>query len=99
MEHAGRRLIVHLIPGPVQAERKVHVLEISTEALGKSADPEEDIAAIEGARPAGAEDRTRLQKLRGQQLAVTTLARDAAEIIAVPGTIDRWRLLLGSRAA
>src|SRR5437588_292120 len=56
MPHARRRLEDNDAAGPVQAEGKVHVLEVGPEVFRIAADAEEQVTAVERPRPAGAED-------------------------------------------
>src|SRR5260370_10077498 len=99
VQHARARLEQDAVASPVQPKRQVHVLEVSAEGRGKSADAEEAVAAIESAGGGGAKDETRPQVVGVERLAVTVLAGHAAEVVAVAGAVDTGRPRLTARPA
>src|SRR5205823_6234047 len=78
VQYLGARLEHGAEAGPLEAERQVHVLEISPEGFRKGAHLEYGGTAVKGTRPAGAEHRAAAQVVRPERLTVATLASDPA---------------------
>src|SRR5437870_9603733 len=79
----------HVVAGPMQAKRHVHVFEIRLERFGKPADPKERIPTKEPAGGAGPEDPARLEICRAERLTMPSLPGNAAYVIAIAGTVNR----------
>src|SRR5262245_22420598 len=82
------RLELDPVTGPVQTEGEIDVLEIGAEAFGKAANMEQGCPPVERAGCAGAEDRTGLEIIARDPLAVPALAGDTAEIVTIAGAVD-----------
>src|SRR5205823_2274791 len=70
------------------APGQIDIFEVGVKVLGEAAEAAEHLGAIESARCTGAEDITRHCKAIRQRFAMSTLAREAAQIIFVAGTVD-----------
>ena len=88
MPYPRCRFIYNAMARPVQAERYVHILEISPEFLGKGTHVQKCLTAIEGAGGADAENFAALEIVSAEGLAVAAFTGDAAEKIAIAGAID-----------
>ena len=88
MPDDGRRVEAGDEPEPAEAEGEVHVLEVGAELFREAADAQEQVAAVEGAGPAGAEHLAAAEAGRGRRFAVAELAGEAAGVVAVAGAVD-----------
>jgi hypothetical protein len=86
--NARGRLENQPVPGTVQAERQIHILEVGPEQLRKSADLQYGLSSVEGSAGARTEDFSRILLNLCERVSMVSLLGHSAQVVIVARTID-----------